>query len=1122
MSEMTPALVVIPDTVQWRAEQLQMMNWGGFHGYHPVDFAAGSTLISGASGTGKSTLLDAYTALMMPSSVAFNGASNDATQGRARGSEQRNLVTYLRGKRDSFRDGDLMTDQVLRGDGEATWGALAMTFVNDLGERYTVLRTYFVSVACRDGSQVAAKFFTVDGVVDLRDLAPMAASRFDPRIIRARFSGLDAHGGAEAFIQAVATRLGIGSRGNEERALRLMGRIQAGRPFPTVDRLYKDLVLEDPGTYGAAKNAVKHFRALDNSFKELETSGEKERHLRRIADVHGQYLKARARAEQLDQFGVARDGDTPFQLWRLRTERRLLDEADAANRDAREQAAADQTRSTTEVGRLKVELGQVEEQQRANGGGALEQIAGQIQQAEAERQQVARARLVFETRTKALGLELVDAETFAESQQAARGFLGSVDEQIAELSQARDGLVARRPAVADRLELLNQERASLRNRQSQVPMAFDRVRNQIAEACGLRPAELPFAAELMDVAPEYAQWRLAAELTLHGVGLTLLMDERRQHQIRETIETLRLSPRVSFEGVALRQRASEPADPQLVSGRLVFKDSPFTGWVKNRVQQHGTDHLCVDKPSELGGDDPKVTINGQVSRGRRGAHGRNRDQEFILGFSNETRLRQISQDAAELTAALVELDQRKRCLADEVSTLTRRKEAYQVVLDTDWASLDADRVEAEIRRLEQLRETLLAKSDVLAELQRRHGEVEAALQAASRRLYGCEQRTQMLTKAWQGIVDAQDVVSNGLEQMERAGLVKLSEADADYISQQLYEREGSVDHERFTAAVDRLKQALASESVAQRRTARSAAESLEDTFATFNTRWDDPNRGSTVEAYPEFAAIYDEIIKHGLFERRESWKRKLQAWSGGDLRILNDAFDFAIGEIEGRLDPINEILRDLPYGTEEDRLRIDMRRLHFERVTEFRKRLRALASNASLDWTDEQADERFRRLRDFMNEIDETAGGSASDREALLDVRRHVEITASRIDEDGRQLSIYSTLGGKSGGESQELAAFIVGAALRYQLGDEARTRPRYAPVLLDEGFVKADGEFTRRAVNAWRALGFQLIIGAPLEKVTGLEPYMDLNLAVTKSQDGYSFVQPFKDANTAVGAVSA
>src|SRR5690242_13878363 len=51
-------------TVQWRAEAFQLVNWGGFEGRARFDFHPGATLVTGASGTGKSTLLDAYIALM--------------------------------------------------------------------------------------------------------------------------------------------------------------------------------------------------------------------------------------------------------------------------------------------------------------------------------------------------------------------------------------------------------------------------------------------------------------------------------------------------------------------------------------------------------------------------------------------------------------------------------------------------------------------------------------------------------------------------------------------------------------------------------------------------------------------------------------------------------------------------------------------------------------------------------------------------------------------------------------------------------------------------------------------------------------------------------------------------
>ncbi len=183
-------------------------------------------------------------------------------------------------------------------------------------------------------------------------------------------------------------------------------------------------------------------------------------------------------------------------------------------------------------------------------------------------------------------------------------------------------------------------------------------------------------------------------------------------------------------------------------------------------------------------------------------------------------------------------------------------------------------------------------------------------------------------------------------------------------------------------------------------------------------------------------------------------------------------------------------------------------------MVSFRIELRRLSTTATRGVSDEDMEQRFRELQRFMAAIrrrddPRTTADLAElqDRDNLLDVRRHVEITAERYGPDGTLLSTYSSLGGKSGGESQELVAFIVGAALRFRLGDELRQKPRFAPVFLDEGFVKADSEFASRAVSAWRGLGFQLIVG-PLDKVTGLEPLMDSMLCITKQvETSLSFV---------------
>lgn len=243
-------------TTQWRTETLQLVNWGGFHGHHQVSLAAPATLFSGSSGTGKSSLLDSYLALMMPSDTPFNGASVDAS-GRPRNDDQRNVISYLRGKTDTslaVGTGDLR-DQVLRGAEDPTWGALAMTFVDDNQRRLTVLRTYFVPRTAIRLAEVGTRMAITDGFLDLNDLAGIANSRFDKRTLRTSFPQLHVFDTATSFEQALFTRLGIGANGDGSKALRLLARIQAGQQVSSVDALYKSMVLEKPATYAAADKA---------------------------------------------------------------------------------------------------------------------------------------------------------------------------------------------------------------------------------------------------------------------------------------------------------------------------------------------------------------------------------------------------------------------------------------------------------------------------------------------------------------------------------------------------------------------------------------------------------------------------------------------------------------------------------------------------------------------------------------------------------------------------------------------------------------------------------------------------------------------------------------------------
>jgi len=1131
-------------TTQWRAESFQMVNWGGFQGHHEVEFARDATLVSGASGTGKSSLLDAYLALMMPSDTPFNGASNDAGSGRARSVDQRNLMTYLRGKTDSTREADTgaMHDQVLRGADAATWGAVAMTFIDDNQRRFTVLRAYFVPRSATKFADVTMKMATRDGRLDLRDLSDVTEARFDKRALKNRFSDLDVFDTYAAFSQTLYTRLGIGANGEGGKALRLLARIQAGQQVKTVDGLYKSMVLEEPATFAAADKAVDHFEDLERSYGAMVTEAQKAKVLERLPDLHRDYETATEKADLIDRFGVHRDGDTPFVLWQLLTEHGLLDTAADTNRGRRRENQATFTAARDAETELKGRVADLQHQQRDNGGDVLAGLQNDLDVLTAKRDDVAAERDRFNDRISLLGavaasvddaaadaadgtagaVAITSADDFAAAQLAAEGFIAGFAAAEQALDLERVSLQRTAYPVEEKIRTLKQEHGFLKGRASLVPQHLHNARLMIAEAAGIPAEELPFVAELIDIAPGEDDWRQAAEVTLGSVVRVMLVDENRLAALGRAIDPLHIPVRIHFEGVALHAHQPVQHDPRYVSGKLTFKDSPFSRWVQERVQAPAIDALCVNGPAELAGDGSRVTQSGQIRQGKRGAHGWNKEQRAIIGFSSTVRLAEIDEELAALKASADSLAQQASAKAGQIIALRRLKDAQQHLIDTVWASIDVAGAHAKIEAKEAERERLLANSDVLRGLQDEEARLTAELEAAQKHKHETEREAVVLADEHATIVDRQDTVNDALERIQADDSVTLTDEHTEHLAAQFAAVGDSTDLATFANGVKRLRERLTEQSAQDRETARSARDTLIGIFETFQSRWPDPNIGVEMESYSSYNDILDAVYTLGLFERRQEWKRRLSAWSGQDLVPLVGAFTTSIEEIEDRLRPINDILKTLPFGAGRDRLQISLRRLHRDDATTFRKELKLLSSGSTEEFTDEQTESRFTRLQAFMNLIrrpddqgvsDTGRSGAArgdSDRDLLLDVRRHVEITAVRTTPDGVEVSTYSSLGGKSGGESQELVAFVVGAALRFQLGDESRTRPRFAPVFLDEGFVKSDSEFAGRAVAAWKGLGFQLIVGSPLDKVTALEPHMDLVLSITKNtRTGYSYITP-------------
>ncbi|WP_433270854.1 SbcC/MukB-like Walker B domain-containing protein [Actinosynnema sp. CS-041913] len=598
----------------------------------------------------------------------------------------------------------------------------------------------------------------------------------------------------------------------------------------------------------------------------------------------------------------------------------------------------------------------------------------------------------------------------------------------------------------------------------------------------------------------------------------LLIDASELDRVSRTIDPLQLPRRVNYEGVSAGAFTPRQLNPVYVSGKLAYKDTRFTAWVQERLTAAGTDAMCVDSADHLGGSQLRVTVNGQTRQGRSGAHGELK-APYVIGFSKEERLTEIADRIRELDQILGQIDKKLERHRQAMAALLGDKSAHEHMLAVEWRDIDPDGIRAEIKLLDARRETILKSDDSLRELRERLDSLEADIKKTGGAVYAAEDLLERLVDEQKKIVRRKDHVVDEIQRIEQAQTVTLADHQKTYLDSEFADVATPGDLRDFGPGVDRLKGRLAGNSKNALGKAEGLKRELEAAFQRYRDKWHDPNLSESVENYPSFRQILDSIISTGLHERRQEWAKRLTDWSGQDLVPLAGAFSHAIDDIRNRLAPVNAILASLPFGAHRHRLKIDLRELNRDDIVKFKRELKILSRANTDDFSDTQIQNWFTRLQKFMAIIRKDNTAKNTNRDYFLDVRKHIVITAVSYDSQGRERSTYAALGGKSGGETQELVAFIVGAALRFQLGDEVHERPRFAPVFLDEGFVKADSEFAGRAIDAWKGLGFQLIIGAPYGQFTALEPHADSVLYMAKNSKSHSSVKLLSPATPAAKA---
>lgn len=1055
---------------QWRASRLQLIDWGTFSGYHSIPFAREGHLIAGRSGSGKSTLLDAVSALLIPKRILdFNAAARE----QDRRGRDRNLVSYVRGAWGTRQDDESgeYTTSFLRPN--STWSALGLSFENGRGRTLSLAQIVYIrGNSVREG-EVHRLFMIFERPLDLREFA---AFDLDVRKLKRSFPDDFCETEFGPYQERYTRLLGI----ENSEALKLLHKTQSAKNLGDLNAFLRDYMLDRPGTFEAAEHFTREFAELNDAHRAVVSAREQ---IAVLEPARAALSRVKALGDRQNELREAQVGlnlwteQRRATLWRERLAVLEADVAGAAGRaSAAEEAYQAQQKVERELDRLVWE----------GGGARVDGWEKELSDLEAQRRERLRRREQAEAQCRALDRQFpADAENFSRLVAEAKQELIAWQEKPT-VSEEWRSLAFRKEELGKNLEQVDTEIRSLESQPSNIPREFLEMRRRICSELGGREQNFPFAGELLQVRESERPWRGAIERLLRGFALSILVDDRDYPSFSRVVNGINLGQRLVYHRVTSASSSGSPGEAS-VPLKVEIKEGPWKGWLEAELA-NSFNYRCVDSSAAFVSEERAITREGQVKHNKKRHEKNDRfrvdDQtQWVLGFDNAEKLQLYRNERKKLEEELSGLGSRLDALERDQRAAATRIVAWNQLANSLWREVDVVSLIARSAELQGLIEEVKNQDGAFRELS---GRLEA--QRGSTRAAGDAfvRATSERDRLRQSLSEGQEKLMACEAEVGTARLTPLQRGEID----RLISSGGTTNLDNLDRRRSEMGELLSREAGEVQVEKGECHQLILASFRSFLATWpvESQDLEASIDGASDFMSRLDRLVVDDLPSHESRFYQMLRKQSFSHIASLASLLDRTRKDITHRLSIVNESLTKSRF--EDGWLRIDSREKTTEEIRLFRTTLREIQDGALND-DQEGAEARFERVRDLVERLSSPTDADKRWRELVLDVRQHVEFIAREVDSQGKDIEVFQSGSGKSGGQRQKLAATCLAAALRYQLGGKRYGSPRFAMIVMDEAFDKTDSDFTKKVIEIFTNFGFQMIMATPMKAIMSLEPYI-------------------------------
>lgn len=1091
----------------YRLDIFQLYNWGVFDGtVFTIDCRKESSLLTGANGSGKTTIVDALLSLLVPYTLRFYNQSSGTDRKRDRTEE-----TYVLGAYGNRQDEESSGSRMQSLRTRDTFSVLSGCFVND-GTQSTV-------------SLLQIRYFSGDVLQHVYALTRQRLSLDDINTcLAARGTSIDRAGRWKQIISAAYGTIFFGDSFKKysdmyselfgfrsDKALRLFSQTVGLKVLGNLTEFIRTNMLEEIDTAAQFEKLQSNYTKLIQSYNEIRKTKKQLELLEPVIDIGEKWKQEQTEKQRLEDLR-----DT-LPVWYAHTALELLGKQQADMEEKRLSTEAhlqseNMRRDTVqkEIDSLHAALAQNEAARH------IKDIADRIDVLTAEENRIQAQRNSYGEKIAAVGLTLPQTEAAFFANRKQTESLRQKEHKTRQTVDARLFEIRTQFNTGnDLMATLKKELASLGTRNSNIPLENIELRAALCRTIRCEETALPFAGELLCVADSEQLWSYAIEKLLHNFALDILVPEQFYTKVTAYVKNNNLHGRIVYlqtiSELSLSAGNAPTPNRSTVPGKLLVKQNhPLTDWLTRYVSDH-YDYLCTDSTDEISRAGRALSSTGLIKNGIRHEKDdrNNRNGSFVqvLGWDNTQKRRVLSVqlDDAKKQAAAAASDISK--LESELNAGEQRVRTLENIAEiTSWDSIDTESRAKQIDSLLHEKESLEKKATGIRNLQQQlekkeqeRTDINNAVQkiagelgVISSSLSGIQGKVAENTAVWNSFCSGGsaaetlsvriDLLHTEYERLSRprdiseldAGRNKMAEDISSHIN-------GCI--QRINAHNTNLGHRMDD--------IRNPPAALRKQYGDWSAEFVD--LGNDADALDDYTAFYNRLKKDDLPKYSGQFREYLHDTMKTDIVDFREFISNGTQEIKNAISNLNSSLRSIAYGRNPDtHLQLELAESSDIRIRDFKIMLRNATPDALyIRQHDEEREEYlFNQIKTLLDKLQE----NENDRRFVLDIRNWFIFAAKEIYAgDGTQKNYYQNTASLSGGEKAKLTYTILASAIAYQFGiaSESGTGSSFRFVIIDEAFSKSDSFNADYAMKLFEQLDLQLMVITPLDKINIVENYI-------------------------------